>query len=160
MDWLGHLIRKEIEAGNWNPIQLSRNGPVVSHLFFADDLIIFGKAQLAQARLLGFILHQFCETSGHRISVRKSNIFFSNITSREDCAQIVQIFSFQEVQNLGKYCGVLLLHERVTKCTLRFVVDKVRKKLQSWDARRLSIAGRITLAQSILLSIPNFLCNL
>ncbi|KAK5833598.1 hypothetical protein PVK06_017448 [Gossypium arboreum] len=34
-----------------------------------------------------------------------------------------------------------------------FVVKKVRVKLQSWDARQLSIAGRATLAQLVLLSI-------
>ncbi|KAA3469798.1 LINE-1 reverse transcriptase isogeny [Gossypium australe] len=61
-----------------------------------------------------------------------------------------------EVHNLGTYLGVPLLHDRVTKNTLNFVVDKVRKKLQSWDARKLSFAGRITLVQSVLLSIPNY----
>ncbi|XP_016679196.1 uncharacterized protein [Gossypium hirsutum] len=61
-----------------------------------------------------------------------------------------------EVQNIGTYLGVPLLHDRVTKNTMSFFVDKIRKKLQSWDARKLSIAGRITLAQSVLLSIPNY----
>ncbi|KAL1150109.1 hypothetical protein V6Z11_A10G235500 [Gossypium hirsutum] len=36
------------------------------------------------------------------------------------------------------------------------MVDKVSQKLQSWDTRTLSMAGRITLAQSVLLSIQNF----
>ncbi|KAK5770770.1 hypothetical protein PVK06_046923 [Gossypium arboreum] len=80
MDWPGHIIRTEMEVGNWDPIRLSQNGPLISHLFFVDDLVIFGKAHLVQARLLDSILNQFCEISGHRISVRKSNIFFSKIT--------------------------------------------------------------------------------
>ncbi|KAA3465252.1 LINE-1 reverse transcriptase isogeny [Gossypium australe] len=62
----------------------------------------------------------------------------------------------KEVQNLGLYLGVLLLHSRVTKSTFSFVVDKVRRKFNSWDARKLSIARRVTLAQSVLLSIPNY----
>ncbi|KAH1097426.1 hypothetical protein J1N35_014347 [Gossypium stocksii] len=33
MDWLGQIIRKEMEIGNWDPIQLSRNGPTISHFF-------------------------------------------------------------------------------------------------------------------------------
>ncbi|KAA3472798.1 Transposon Ty3-I Gag-Pol polyprotein [Gossypium australe] len=32
----------------------------------------------------------------------------------------------------------------------------VRRKLQSWDARQLSTAGQVTLAQSILFSIPSY----
>ncbi|XP_012487975.1 uncharacterized protein LOC105801186 [Gossypium raimondii] len=156
MEWLGHFIQTEIDSGKWDPIHLSRTGPSVSHLFFADDLVIFCKAQLDQAHLLDSILTQFCEISGHQISVRKSNIFFSKDTEANVRIQINQLFGFQEVRNLGTYLGVPLLHERITKSTLSFIVDKVRKKLQSWDARKLSIAGRITLAQSILLSIPNY----
>ncbi|MBA0778184.1 hypothetical protein Gotri_006078, partial [Gossypium trilobum] len=52
------------------------------------------------------------------------------------------------------HLGVPLLHDKVTSSTLRFVVDRVRSKLSSWDARQLSFASRVTLVQSILLSIP------
>ncbi|KAG8490243.1 hypothetical protein CXB51_015601 [Gossypium anomalum] len=102
MDWLGHIIQKEMEIGNWDFIRLSHNGPVISHLFFADDLVIFGTTNLDQARLLDSILNQFYEISGHKISVGKSNIFFSKSTPEDVRNQINQIFSFQEVQNLGR----------------------------------------------------------
>ncbi|KAA3485359.1 Retrovirus-related Pol polyprotein LINE-1 [Gossypium australe] len=103
-----------------------------------------------------------CRTSSlssilsHKISVRKSNIFFSNNTGVDIRNQISQLFRFQKVQNLGTYPGVPILHDRVTKNTLNFVVNKVRRNLQSWDAKKLSFAGRITLAQLVLLSIPNY----
>lgn len=66
------------------------------------------------------------------------------------------LIGFQEVQNLGSYLGVPLLHDRVTISTLNFMMEKVRHKLQSWEARKLSITGRITLAQFILISILNY----
>ncbi|KAA3475886.1 RNA-directed DNA polymerase (Reverse transcriptase) [Gossypium australe] len=156
MEWLGLFIHSGMKAGIWDPIRLSRFGPPVSHLFFADDLVIFCKARMDQACYLKSIITLFCEISGHKISARKSNIFFSKNTEDESRNQISQLFGFHEVQNLGKYLGVPLLHDRVTKNTLNFVVDKIRRKLQSWDARKLSIAGRITLAQSVLLSIPSY----
>ncbi|KAA3486878.1 LINE-1 reverse transcriptase isogeny [Gossypium australe] len=136
MEWLGHFIHSGIEVGTWDPIRLSRSGPPISHLFFADDLVIFCKAQIEQARLLESILSLFCEISGHKISVRKSNIFFSKNTEADN--------------------RVPLLHDRVTKNTLNFVVEKIRRKLNSWDARKLSFARRVTLAQSVLLSIPSY----
>ncbi|KAA3460632.1 Retrovirus-related Pol polyprotein LINE-1 [Gossypium australe] len=123
MEWLGHSIHSGIE----DPIRLSRSGPPVSHLFFADDLVIFCKAQIDQARLLKSILSLFCETSGHKISTRKSNIFYSKNIEADIRNQISQLFGFQEVQNLGKYLGVPLLHDRVTKNTLNFIVDKIRR---------------------------------
>ncbi|KAK5835835.1 hypothetical protein PVK06_011547 [Gossypium arboreum] len=109
-----------------------------------------------QARLLDSILSQFCRISRHKISVRKSSIFFSKYIGVDVRNQISQLIGFQEVQNLGTYLGVPFLHDRVSKNTLNFVVDKIRRKLQSWDARKLSFAGRITLGQSVLLSIPNY----
>lgn len=50
---------------------------------------------------------------------------------------------------------VPLFHDGVTNSTFHFVVEKVHKKLQSWEARSLSLVGRATLAQSILMVIPS-----
>lgn len=86
----------------------------------------------------------------------KSNIYLSKGTKDGICTQISQVFGFHIVINLGTYLGVPLLHERITKITLRFIVDKVRQKLQNWEARKLSIAGRVTLVQLVLLTIPNY----
>lgn len=86
--------------------------------------------------------------------MRKTNIFFSRRVDGSVGRSISRFFGFQEVSNLGTYLGVPFFHEKVTNNTLHFVVDKVRNKLSSWDARQLSLAGRVNLAQSVLLSIP------
>ncbi|KAA3474256.1 Retrovirus-related Pol polyprotein LINE-1 [Gossypium australe] len=156
MEWLGQLIRSEITDGRWHPIRLSTSGPYLSDLVFADDLVIFGKVKMDQVLLLKEILNRFCAFSGHKISVRKSNIYFSKDFDTSLGDQISQLFGFQKVLNLGNYLRVPLLHKRVTKSTLNFVVEKVRSKLQNWEARKLSFAGRVTLAQSVLLAIPNY----
>lgn len=77
MEWLGHLISSEISIGRWHPIQLFRSEPSLSHFFFADDLVIFCKAEMNQAIVLKEILNQFCTFFGHKISARKSNMFFA-----------------------------------------------------------------------------------
>ncbi|MBA0602746.1 hypothetical protein Gorai_002916 [Gossypium raimondii] len=67
-----------------------------------------------------------------------------------------RFYGFQRVHNLSTYLGIPLLHERILRSTLRLVIDKIHSKLNRWDAKKLSIAGRATLAQSVLLSIPNY----
>lgn len=156
MEWLGRIIHANIFEGKWCPIHFSRRGPDLSHLFFAYYLVIFSKTDLDQAQLLVGILNHFYEFSGHKINIRKSNIYFSKGTEDGTCNRISQLFGYQIVQNLGVYLGVPLLHERVTKSTLSFIVDKIRRKLHNWEARKLSIAKIITLAQSVLLTIPNY----
>lgn len=88
--------------------------------------------------------------------MQKSNIYFFKSIREETPTMINQVFEFQIVQNLGTYLGVPLLHEWLTKSTLRFIVDKVRGKLNNWEARKLSVTGRVTLAQSIHLTILNY----
>ncbi|KAA3488057.1 RNA-directed DNA polymerase (Reverse transcriptase) [Gossypium australe] len=150
MEWLRNYIRHEIRMGRWHPIRLSRSGPDISHLFFADDLIIFGKAEMGQAHVLKDILRRFCDLSGHRISPMKSNMFFSKGVDTRLRDQISQFFGFQKVLNLGKYLGYLFSMIGLPK------VHSILNKLQNWDARKLSLAGRITLAQSVLLAIPSY----
>lgn len=146
----------DIEKGKWSPIRISRSGPNVSYFFFVDDLVIFCKVELEQARLLQSILNHFCDFSEHKISTKKSNIFFSEGTDHGLADHISHLLGFHEVQDLGTNLGVPLLHDRVTNSTSSFIVEKVHCKLRSWTARELSIAGKVTLAQSILLSIPNY----
>lgn len=44
MEWLSRLIHHECQVGAWIPFRLGRRGFEVSHLMFADDLILFGEA--------------------------------------------------------------------------------------------------------------------
>ncbi|MBA0798024.1 hypothetical protein Gohar_008661, partial [Gossypium harknessii] len=129
-----------IEKGKWSLIHISRWGPNVSHFFFADDLVIFCKVELEQARLLQSILNHFCDFSGHKISTKKSNIFFSKGTNHGLADHISHLLSFHEVQDLGTYLGVPLLHDRVTNSTLSFIVEKgsssghPKLSLVRWDS--------------------------
>lgn len=43
MEYLGYLIDKECANGNWTPMKVSRLNVGVSHLFFANDLILFSR---------------------------------------------------------------------------------------------------------------------
>lgn len=111
---------------------------------------------MEHVRVIKDILRRFCEVSGHKINGRKTNVFFSKGVQESVTASISSLFSFQRVEDLGHYLGVPFFHQRVTNNTMQFVVEKVRSKLQNWDTRQLSIARQVTLAQSVLLSIPSY----
>ncbi|KAL1084814.1 hypothetical protein V6Z11_D08G006800 [Gossypium hirsutum] len=49
-----------------------------------------------------------------------------------------------------------LFHKKVTCNTFQFVIDKVRRKLNPYHAKLLALAGRVTLAKSVLLAIPYY----
>lgn len=64
MERLGHLIQDKLQNRSWRPISLSKDGPPLSHLFFADDLFIFEEASREQAHLIQDVLQDFCTSSG------------------------------------------------------------------------------------------------
>ncbi|KAK5772409.1 hypothetical protein PVK06_048697 [Gossypium arboreum] len=128
MEWLCHLIQFAISE---------------------DGLVIFSKADLRYSEVLKSILDDFCTLSGHKVNARKTNIFFSKGVDEITVNMISNRFGFQQAHNLGHYLRVPLFHQRVTSSTLQFVVEKVCSKLQNWEAKKLSVAGHVNLAQSV-----------
>lgn len=92
MEWLGHSIRSALSKGSWKPINLSRSGPLLSHLFFADDVVIFCRADEQHGKILKEILNDFCELSGHKVNLRKTNILFSKSVEKSLADRLSNIF--------------------------------------------------------------------
>lgn len=63
---LSHLIEEEISAGRWKGIKVTRSGPTVLYLFFANDMLLFGEATMQQATTMKQCLDQFCSQSGQK----------------------------------------------------------------------------------------------
>ncbi|KAM7260700.1 hypothetical protein ACFE04_011373 [Oxalis oulophora] len=57
---------------------------------------------------------------------------------------------------MGNYLRVPLLHNQVSRRTYDYLLDKMKHKIASWNASRLSLAGRLVLAQTSLIPIPQY----
>ena len=75
MEYLACLIQKEVLEGQWNGIKTSRQGPSFSHVFFADDLVLFAKVTSSNCQAINRVLDQFCSLSGQKVNIGKSRIF-------------------------------------------------------------------------------------
>ena len=76
MEVLGALIEDKCKEKLWNPVKSSQSGPAFSHLFFADDLMLFAKADRKNCIAIRDVLDSFCSFSGQKISEEKSRVFF------------------------------------------------------------------------------------
>lgn len=156
MERLGELITREVQNGNWIPCQISKGGPRVSHLFFADDVLLFAKAKPSQVQLIANILKKFCMVSGLKVSLEKSRAFASKGVGRRRKEKITSITQITFTQQLGKYLGFKMLHGRPKKQDFEDVVDRVTSKLASWKGRLLNKPGRVVLANSVLAALPSY----
>lgn len=74
METLAHRIQQACTLQLWKPIKFCRTGPELSHVFYADDLLLMGEASEVQARTLKEVLVQFCRESGQRVNYSKSRL--------------------------------------------------------------------------------------
>ncbi|XP_021626130.1 uncharacterized protein LOC110624960 [Manihot esculenta] len=157
---LNNMIAAFVNEGLWKPIPICRGGPAISHLMFADDMVLFAEASVEQMGCILKILNDFSLVSGQRINFSKSSIFFSpNITS--DLAEsLVNMAGMARTDSLGSHLRMPSIHGRVGPTSFREVIDKMKHRLFGWKASTHSKAGRVTMISSVLNAIPVFLMQI
>ena len=76
MEVLDHLIEEKCRDNQWNLVKSSNNGVAISHLFFADDLVLFAKANHGNCSTIRDVLDSFCARSGQSISESNQGFIF------------------------------------------------------------------------------------
>lgn len=85
MEMLSKYINHQVDIRKWDSINLGYNCPPLSHLFFADDLVLIGKAKAKTSFTIQKALKHFCKILGQSINYKKSRIIFSkNCNSTTD----------------------------------------------------------------------------
>uniref|UniRef100_A0A2N9IBY2 Reverse transcriptase domain-containing protein n=1 Tax=Fagus sylvatica TaxID=28930 RepID=A0A2N9IBY2_FAGSY len=156
MEYLSLRIFESTQDKSWHPIKASRRGPAFSHLFFADDLMLFSGISEKSCLAMKMVLDNFCDISGQKISLPKSKIFFSPNTTPALRLKVVSTLGISETSDLGKYLGFPLKSSGRNSRDFNFIIEKVQAKLASWKANLLSPAGRVVLIQSVTSAIPSY----
>lgn len=151
MEVLGQRISDVVTQGRWKPLKTSQNSPYISHLFFADNLLLFGKASSEQAQCMKTILADFCNISGQCVNLAKLPMWSSANTSRGVRHSISTAAQVPIEEELEVYLGVPCLHKRVNRSNYDNIVLKVRSKLAGWKMKTLFRTARAILRQWHLL---------
>lgn len=156
MEKLSIAISEAVLDRKWLPIKVSANGLHFSHLFFADDVLLFSKATCSQAKMMADLFTKFSHHSGLSINVTKSRAFFSTGVPRRKKGKISSLTGIRETTSLEKYLGFPMLKGRAKKEDYNFIIEQMQKRLASWKLKLLNKAERMTLAKSVLTSIPTY----
>ena len=76
---LSRFIEHDLRLKNVAGIKTSISGPTISHVMYADDIVLFSKASRKDAESLVKIL-EYYRWSSQAINRRKSGVFFSKHT--------------------------------------------------------------------------------
>jgi hypothetical protein len=102
----------------------------VSHLFFADDSLLFCWSSIPQWNSLTNLLHTYEESLEQRLNNNKIAIIFSKNTSLVDKEKILEIAGILVTQQYDTYLGLLALVGRSRLAAFKSIKELVWKRLQ------------------------------
>ncbi|XP_060972639.1 uncharacterized protein LOC133038488 [Cannabis sativa] len=155
-DVLSRLMAKN-EAGKIAGFKFTRGGgAAITHLMFADDIILFGKASVKEANNFLKCFDEYCAWSGQAVNYHKSTVYFTQGVPGNKAQEIMNILGMKRMQNDSIYLGLPLFRSFKRSKDLNFLVDKVMQRVKSWKTRLLSKAGRACLIQSVASSLATY----
>lgn len=132
MERLSILIDTKCREGSWKGIKISKDSDELTHLFFADDLLIFGKANISNSKAIMEVLNEFCVLSGKTINLHKSKLLISSNVPRNRARRLSITCGIGLTNDLGTYIEVPLLHKRANKDHFKRIIEKVQSRLAAF----------------------------
>lgn len=154
MERLSHIIRKAVSDGEWKGVRLSRQGPILSHLLFADDMILFTEATESQVHIVKKCLETFGAASGQKVNLYKSQVSFSANVEKEKMMNLSNIAGIAITEGMERYLRVPPIQGRIKKNSYKYILDKINANLNGWKMNFLTFAGRLIMANAVLNTIP------
>jgi hypothetical protein len=114
----------------------------LTHICFADDLLIFSEASQYSIGVIKAALAEFEELFGLKANPSKSYVFCSGISDRLK-QLLLQDLQMHEGKFPVRYLGVPLISTRLTAADCEQLLDRITSRISSLLSRNLSYAGRL-----------------
>lgn len=153
---LGNLLDKAEAKGLISGFPFARGALLVNHLFFADDSLIFCKANALEWWRLSHFLKLYEQASGQRLNMDKTSIYFSKNTRQEIKTTVLHAANVKEAKSFEKYLGLPAYVGRNKVSAFKQVLDSIRSRMNSWTVKFISQAGKEVLLKAIIQAIPTY----
>ncbi|XP_021991349.1 uncharacterized protein LOC110888118 [Helianthus annuus] len=159
MEIIGLFMKRCMGAGIFQGFNLPNDGPILSHLCYADDVLFIGSWTDKNAATLKRLLRWLNLVTGLKVNNLKSKLYGFGVNDGEKL-RMASIMNCEVGQMPFTYLGIPIGVNMKRAKFWDSVVKKFTAKLSKWKARFLSFAGRVTLAKSVLGSLPSYFLSL
>ncbi|XP_030479434.1 uncharacterized protein LOC115696684 [Cannabis sativa] len=156
VEGLSALIQKFEANRLMQGCKVAQRAPPITHMFFADDSYLFSQATQGAAGSITNMLQLFKNASGQKVNYSKSSIFFSPNTDIATRASICSTLHMSEALEGSFYLGLPNIIGRNKNAVLGFIKNKVISRINSWDGKFLSYAGKEILLKTVIQSLPTY----
>lgn len=143
------MLDHEFHSKNINGVQASIGGPAITHVIYADDIVLFSKVTCSDAANLIKSINKYCSWSKQCVNMSKFRVFFSKHTNANSRRSIKHQLQMKSLKKEAVYLGAPLFLSRSHTRYFNFLLDKLEAKLTGWRSNCLSWAGRGTLINSM-----------
>lgn len=106
MEVLSRLITNAEAFGKIHGLKICKRAPSISHLFFANDSLIFFKANEDDCATLKDIFISYKKASGQKINFDKSRVSFSKNISLHQQESLASVLNVERVDKHDTYLGM------------------------------------------------------
>ena len=126
-----HALLTRATFSRWiQGLSISREGPKLTHLFFADDSVLFCRATLQDCNTIMEILRRYERASGQQINQDKTTIFFSASTSLVVQKDIQEALHLPVIKQYEIYLGLPSLVGRSKSTSFVQLKERLWRKVQ------------------------------
>lgn len=118
----------------------------ITHLAFADDLMVLARGDRPSVQILANILTEFGEVSGLHANNLKSSLFLAGVQGVETQA-IEEALHFTRGSFPFIYLGIPLSASRLRGSNYAPLIERIAELIKTWTSLTLSYAGRLELIQ-------------
>lgn len=127
----------------------------LTHLVFADDLLIFCKRQEKFASRVMKALDHFTKVIGLIANMEKSSIFVTGVDEATK-KRLLGITGFTIRTFPIRYLGLPLSSKKWNKLDCHQLTNKITQRIKCGYSKQLSFAGRLQIISAVFFSIHNF----
>ncbi|PKI41682.1 hypothetical protein CRG98_037935 [Punica granatum] len=125
--------------------------------FIDDTLVAVGVPSQLRAIIMDCIPTMTCYSSPrHQRTKSERCVKFCTVSMR--CPG-KRLSSFNATSSLGRYLGVPVVHGRLPRDHFLHIINQVQVRLSGYAGKTLSLAGRVTLAKSVLQAMSSYIMH-
>lgn len=128
--------------------------PEVTHLAFADDIMIFFDGEKKSLLNIVETMDVFATWSGLRMNKKKTELFVGGLN--QDETNDLKGLGFSLGSMPVRYLGLPLMHRKLRLAEYRPLIQKISANFTAWSSKKLSYAGRAQLISSVIYGTINF----
>lgn len=154
------LLSKAALDGCIHGAKVCKGAPRVSHLFFADDSILFARATLQECSVIANVISLYERASGQKINFNKAEVTFSKNVESTRRNEILNMLGVREVARHEKYLGLPTIIGRSKRAVFAVLKERIWKKLQGWKEKLLARPGKEVLIKAVAQAIPTYMMSI